>query len=393
VLIEQAGIPCDPTIFFVSARLGLDARQEQDVARWKASGMEYVEEYLIHFLVSKKNETLFESLFIKTGHLLSDFMMRIQLEIQSLQMPLRDLENRLQLFEEQIEKTQHEKLILHDLMAGERKRLTALLEDQAKLLRTQAKQYLLDQIDGPDSLSNSEDETQVQERLTQLIPIFFERELGESSRDLSRRMEEILQPHYQRANEVIHSLKKSTADLFEIPFHGIAPIETFRMERQPYWVTHKWSSGFIPISSQRYEFLLPRRLRIHRHRRRMEEYIDSLVLHNVENLRWAALQNLNQAFRRFIEKMDQQLQETISLTRQAIEAACQKKKTQSQSVAEELARKTQWLSNITNLYQNHLIIRKGHRNEICNNLDSGNGNPRFAGESDPAGNGYTGKRR
>ncbi len=111
------------------------------------------------------------------------------------------------------------------------------------------------------------------------------------------------------------------------------------MVRQPYWVTHKWSTGFIPIPIQWFEALLPASWRKKRVERRISEQIEGLVLNNVENLRWATLQNLNNTFRRFSTQLGTHLQETIAATQIVIEKTLQKRKEKDESLSKELNQK------------------------------------------------------
>jgi hypothetical protein len=67
--------------------------------------------------------------------------------------------------------------------------------------------------------------------------------------------------------------------------------------------------------------LFARELRKHRLQKRLYEEVDTLVTHNVENLRWATLRNLDDAFRRFSSTIDERLKETADAARGAMRAA------------------------------------------------------------------------
>jgi ABC-type transporter Mla subunit MlaD len=68
------------------------------------------------------------------------------------------------------------------------------------------------------------------------------------------------------------------------------------------------------------------------------DQVESLVRHNVENLRWAALQNLNQAFRQFAASLEEQLRDTTTATHGAVAAAWKKRTDHAAAVADEAAR-------------------------------------------------------
>ncbi len=58
----------------------------------------------------------------------------------------------------------------------------------------------------------------------------------------------------------------------------------------------------------------------------------------MENLRWATLQNLNDAFQRFATILDQRFEETINATHGAIRVAYLKRKEHTESIDENLRR-------------------------------------------------------
>jgi hypothetical protein len=70
----------------------------------------------------------------------------------------------------------------------------------------------------------------------------------------------------------------------------------------------------------------------------MSEQATLLVRRNVENLRWSILQNMDESFRGFRARLDQQLDETIGSIRQAIELAQRRRHDQSESISNEVTR-------------------------------------------------------
>lgn len=84
--------------------------------------------------------------------------------------------------------------------------------------------------------------------------------------------------------------------------------------------------------------------------------------------RWATLQNLNDTFRRFSERMNHHLRETAEVTRIVVEKTLQKRKENDIAVSEELTQKRQLanrLQRLTLISQTHDSTRKGlcHANE------------------------------
>jgi hypothetical protein len=96
---------------------------------------------------------------------------------------------------------------------------------------------------------------------------------------------------------------------------------------------------------------LPRELKKPRIQKRLSEEIETLVIHNVENIRWATLRNLDDAFRRFSATLDERLRETAEATRSAMRATHLRRKENEDTVKPEvelLERRTLELHGLEN---------------------------------------------
>jgi len=110
------------------------------------------------------------------------------------------------------------------------------------------------------------------------------------------------------------------------------------MKKEPYWVTHKLDARLSPIPKAILGRLMPAGLRKSMTLKHYTKIIDEIVVNNVENLRWATLQNLDQAFRCFGSTLDERLQATITSTHGAVQSVRSKRADQSRSMAPETAR-------------------------------------------------------
>lgn len=338
VLREQVGMEEVPVIFCVSARQGLEAKKAGDPHLWALSGMQEVENHLVDFLARDKKRVLQEALARKAADVLAEALMQLELTVRSLQMPLAELEERLKLFEEKLQEAERQRVLVGDLLAGDRKRLVAFLEEQAEALRENARAYFESIVQEYATRTGDRfHEQEIRQALAEAIPGFFARELQEISSVVEQRLADVLQPYQKRAEELVEAVRKAAAELFAIPYQAPLASDTFERKRQPYWVTHKWESGLSPFAEGFLVKLLPpgqRRARMIHH---LRQQVESLVLHNVENLRWATLQNLEAALRHFETALDERLQSTISSTHGAIQAAHAKRSQQAQEVDRQIA--------------------------------------------------------
>lgn len=333
VLQTQAGLTGETPIFQVSARSGLEARHSGDRLLWSESGLAAVERHLVDFLANEKAAALRDAVAGKAADALAEAVMRLGLAVRSLKMPIDDLERRLAVFEEKLKEVEAERVAAGDLLSGDHKRMQAVLEEHAERLRTEARGDLLRIAERA-----GEDEGAVSAALEDAVPGYFERRLGMLSREFDRRVQEVLGSHQARADRVIEQVRATAAELFEVPYHAPESAGAFEIVRQPYWVTHQWTFSLSPLPEGAADRLLPAGLRRKRREKRLAAEIDALVVRNVENLRWATLQSINETFVHFTGSLDSRLAATIAATHGAIRAALAKRRERSEAAADEVAR-------------------------------------------------------
>lgn len=361
VLAEQIETPNDHPIFCVSSRRGLEARFLEDARLWDESGLQEVEDYLMSFLASEKANALREALSWKTLDVLNDVLMRLTLSMQSLRMPLEDLEQRLEIFAKELKNADRERLAAQDLLPGDMKRTLERLEQEAEELRKQLSGNL-ERIVEASFENGGDDDTSEQvilDAMAEGVVSFFQTAAEEASRKFKLHVADTLQPHQQRADDLIERVRKAAADLFDISYHAPDSSEAFEMKSRPHWVQRKQVPS-LPIvipeedldkvlaklhSGLRSKFkskfvakLLPENMMKDRRKKRLYRQIETLVNHNVESLRWATLQNVRDAFQRFGSVLDQRFQDTIAATQGAMHATYVKRKERSEAIAEDLSR-------------------------------------------------------
>jgi GTPase Era involved in 16S rRNA processing len=339
-LCEQVGMADDTHIFCVSARRALQARQSRDLSLWAQSGLDQVESYLIHFLAHEKTEALRHAVRKKASDILTEILMRMQISVSSLQMPLGELENKLDTFNKKLAELQHTKQAEMDIFEGDKKRMNAFVEEHAEQLRRKTRAYLQGIVENLFTASDagSVHEETIETSLAEVIPGFFEHEMGRSTEIFQEKMRQTLQTHRERLRTLIDSIRQTAAEIFRIPYHQSQSVQDFEMVHRPYWVSHKWGRSFRRIPRGVLDRILPAGLRKSQLSKRAAEQIDELVIQNVENLRWAILQNIDDSFIRFHSEMENRYKQTLTATQGAIEAAMKKRKEQSELVSEELSR-------------------------------------------------------
>jgi len=309
-----------PRIFPVSARDGLAARVRKDGESWKESGMEAVESYLTGFLTREKGETLRQAIAAKARNLLTEVERKILLGRRSLETPLEELEDKLLLFDRKSAEAEGMRRTAGDLLAGDRKRVVEFLEEQAAALREEARGHFADLLNR--ELNNTAGRAGLEDRAKKMIaeniPLFFERHLGDLSRDMEKRIGDLINLHQGRANELLETIQRTACELFDLPYTPLREAGAPDRVRKPYWVTHRWSNRLSSVPTGMLDWALPRPVLFRQVKKRILEEVEDLLMHNVENLRWATLQNIDRTFRRFVSQLDEHLKRTIEGTRNAI---------------------------------------------------------------------------
>jgi hypothetical protein len=77
---------------------------------------------------------------------------------------------------------------------------------------------------------------------------------------------------------------------------------------------------------------MPAAIRRKRVLERLSAQVSDLVMRNVENLRWATFQSIDETFLRFSQTLDRRLADTIAATHGAVQVAMQKRQNAGQLV-------------------------------------------------------------
>ncbi|MCX5841973.1 MAG: hypothetical protein NTY16_11110 [Deltaproteobacteria bacterium] len=300
------------------------------------SGLSEVFDHLIAFLAHEKSRVLKEAIGRKALDVFHDVQLQIGLEIKALELPLNILESQLALFDKKIAEAEQQRVHAQDILTGDHKRVCEQLETYIKSLRAPLREKLTSIADSAIAGSPDNPEQAAKQALAETIPAWFEHELGTVSARTDREITALLKNHEQHADELIESIRKAASELFDIPYHAPNGERVYTSVRKPFWVEHAWENSFSPISSEVIERFLPGMIRTSRARERLKKQIDTLVMRNLENLRYETLLNIDTAFRKFSNELDANLALTIEATHGAVRSALAQRKQHGESVADRI---------------------------------------------------------
>ena len=335
VLISEGVLAPDAPLLRTAARRGLAARLAGDEAEWRASGLADLSAHLLDFLAREKATTLRRAVRGRAADTLRSLLLERRLRRQSLQLPLADLERRLAVFERKLAEIRLQRQEAADLLAGDSRRLHQALEERAAALRREARAWCEELVARSVPPGAPVDEATVQALLEREVPAWFEHQLGVLNTDTAARLREALDRHRRRADALVAEVRRTAADLFEIPHRKESSPAAYAEVRQPYWETHRWTTTLSPLPPGALDGLLPARWRRRRALGRLQRQVDAIVTTNVEKLRWAAYQNIDHALRRFTGRLDARLEQAVAATGGAVRATLARRHEQADTVERE----------------------------------------------------------
>jgi GTPase Era involved in 16S rRNA processing len=321
VAADTAGLK-DAPLFCVSARRALKAKAAGDREALKASGIEELESYLANFIAKEKSATLEQAIGRKSAALIAELKFEIESNLAALRMPIDQLTERVSTFDKAAGQFEAERNVSSDLIAGDRKRILAELDSDAEQLRIRMQAQIEAEITA--MLESKAQENAITEKLAERMPLLFQTEFKAFEAKTRTRFTESLGVHQARAEQLIANVRRTAADLLAIGYAAPAPEESFALKKVPYWVTKARETLHV-LPQGAFDGMLPSAMRKRRARARFSVQTDEIIRRNVENLRWSLRQNLEEGFRSFQGRLDEQLSLTLTATREALRRGLQRR--------------------------------------------------------------------
>lgn len=338
-LRQQARLNGDLTLFPVSARLALEARQQADDHAWQSSGLAAVETQLLQFLNREKQATLEQAIAAKAVATLQGALHLLQTERRALTMPLDELQQKRSAFQVALNTARQRRQQAADMLQGDQKRLVEHINERAASLREEAEQALVTAVtsflQATDHLDEAE--TAAQQRLADAVEAYFSARYQPFSQGIQTEVTALLTTYADQADGLINELRRLAADLFDFDFAPLNPDAPPNRLQTPYWTRSALKSGLGRSTPSFWEWLLPPAQRKMRILNRLQPLTKELALRNTEHLRWAVVQNTQQVLRQFQAHLDDRWQETIEALAQVLETAVARRAEHAAASADTLA--------------------------------------------------------
>lgn len=340
----------DDAIFKVSARDGLAAKLAKNPAAVERSGIATIEERLLGFLAAEKLQSLEQAIGTKTVGVLEQAADEVDLRLQGLKMPLAQLEAKTAAFESVLRGIEEQRRITADLLAGDKRRLVASLEDRIEALRDKTRTALRSVIDA--SLTGTDPsrwETAAREKVAATIESSFEAARAELAQTCAVDANAVLARFQSRIDELIAAVRRNAAEIFETAFREDIDRDSYGLGEDPYWVTQDIAASLIPDPSRLIDRILPAGLRRKRLGMRLNQDAEQLIVRNAENLRWALLRGFDETFRKASVHLEERLDDAIETTRRVIERVLSDRRDRSFASEPEIDRLATSLGSLAEL--------------------------------------------
>lgn len=302
-------------MFCISARQALKAKADRETVALKESGLDDLEAHLGGFITNDKTTALDHAIAFKARALIADLKFNLDSRLATLKMPVEELGARLREFETAAIKFERERQRNHDLIAGDRKRLLTELDTTSEDLLSRTTMTLKTEIIA--ETERSVPPTDISNRIAEQIPRIFETEFQTFDGMVRQRFSSAMGIHEEKAADLVDRVRRLAADILSIPYTPLAPADAFQLKTLPYWVTDPRNTLSV-VPSDAFDIFLPQRTRKRRKSRQLIQDMEEVVMRNVENLRWSLHRNLDDGFRLFEARLDDQLRYALDATREAL---------------------------------------------------------------------------
>ncbi len=227
-------------IFPLSAKWALEGKITGDREKIEKSCLREFDKTLSDFLMKEKAQVFLNSVIQSAKKLLTDEEFAVRLKLKAIATPLKDLEEKIKLFEEQLENIRQEKHDNSYLFEAEIKRLMDQLDREIEKMQQRHLPKLLEELKKAGEENKHLGATQyvrvMEEKLQKGIVETFDQWVSEQEERLNEEYSKISRRFSDRTNKIIESLMDASAKLFDIKLERVETDETISEERRFYYL-------------------------------------------------------------------------------------------------------------------------------------------------------------
>jgi len=347
--VLQANLAAEHVMIFpLSAKLALDAKAKGQSDRLKASLLPEFENHLRQFLYKEKGRVLLVSCISGALKTIADSTLALKVERQASAMPLKELEDRIARFNQELQGLEKEREMSLLLLDGRIKAVIASAEADLNAFRQETTRELrrkMEEVFHQQSRMAGDLRKATEEILFVALRDVFTTWRRQEIEKLSQKLADTHQDFATRINAILGRLTQLTARIFDFSLRDFATEEAFPDLRQ-FWFKFKDEPVGLEILQMTVTSLLPRALTKGLLLKKLLENVTELVDKHCGRLRYDFHQRLQEIGRDFRQTWLSKVDDTTQSIRQALDRALSQKQTSSQATAARMGQLDRHLMEI-----------------------------------------------
>jgi small GTP-binding protein len=335
-------------IFPVSAKLALDAKSNGHPENLAGSQLPVFEDHLRQFLYKEKGRVLLISCISGALKSLTDSTLALKVERQASAMPLKELEDKIARFNQELKVLEQERETSLLLLDGRIKNVIGDLDGDLEAFKRETTARLLKEVEATfhlKSRTSPDLRKEMEEFLFGALRDVFITWRRQEIDKLSQKLADTHQDFATRINAILDRLTQLTARIFDFSLRGFAVEEVFPDLRH-FWFRFKEDPVGLEILQMTITSLLPRALTKGLLLRKLLENVTELVDKHCGRLRYDFHQRLQEIGRDFRQTWISKIDDTTRSISQALDRALTQKQTSAQATAARMGQLEQRLSEI-----------------------------------------------
>jgi small GTP-binding protein len=347
--VLQANLATEHVMIFpLSAKLALEGKAKGQTHQVAASLLPEFENHLRQFLYKEKGRVLLISCISGALKTIADSTLALKVERQASAMPLKELEEKIARFDQELQGLEKERelsLLLLDgringVIAAVEVDLDAFKQETIRELRRKMEEVFHQQSRIAGDLRKATEEI-LFGALREVFTTWRRQEIEK----LSQKLADTHQDFATRINAILERLTQLTARIFDFSLRGFAAEEAFPDLRQ-FWFKFKDEPVGLEILQMTVTSLLPRALTKGLLLKKLLENVSELVDKHCGRLRYDFHQRLAEIARDFRQTWISKIDDTTQSIRQALDRALSQKQTSAQATAARMGQLDRHLTEI-----------------------------------------------
>lgn len=347
-------------IFPISAKLALDAKSNGHPENLAASQLPEFENHLRQFLYKEKGRVLLISCISGALKTITDSTLALKVERQASAMPLKELEDKITRFDQELIGLEKERELSLLLLEGRIKGVITEVEADLDGFKKETVIKLrrkMEEAFHQQSQAAGDLRQKTEEILFAALRDVFSTWRRQEIEKLSQKLADTHQDFATRINAILERLTQLTARIFDFSLRGFAAEEAFPDLRQ-FWFRFREEPVGLEILQMTVTSLLPRAFTKGLLLKKLLDNVSQLVDKHCGRLRYDFNQRLQEIARDFRRTWVSKIDDTTQSIRQALDRALTQKQTSAHTTSARMGQLDQRLTEILQAESQLLALKE-----------------------------------